>query len=277
MAKGTDKCMITVAVNGAEVTKEQQPALPISAEDIAGSVHDAYEAGAAIAHIHARKEDGSPTQDGARYREIIEQIRKRCDIIVQVSTGGAVGMSIEERMQPLFVGPEMATLTTGTVNFGDGVFMNSATHMRRLARIMQEQGVGPEFEIFEAGMIKNALQLVREGLVSGHLHFDFVLGVPGAMPASIEHLVFLRQQIPQEATWTVAGIGRHQLPLAVHALLMGGHVRVGFEDNIYYHKGILADSNAQLVERIKRIAREVGRDVATAAEAREILHLPEPS
>lgn len=135
----------------------------------------------------------------------------------------------------------------------------------------KEQGVRPEFEIFEVGMIDNALQLVKEGLVKGHQHYDFVLGVPGAMPAGIENLLALVQRIPQEATWTVAGIGRHELPLAVHALLMGGHVRVGFEDNIYYRKGVLAESNAQLVERVVRIAQEVGRPIATPDEARAIL------
>jgi 3-keto-5-aminohexanoate cleavage enzyme len=265
------KCIITVAVNGAEVTREQQPALPYTPEEVAREVEQAYRAGAAIAHLHARLDDGRSTQNRERYAEMISQIRQRCDIIIQVSTGGAVGMSIEERRQPLFLQPEMATLTTGTVNFGSGVFMNSPDDIRLLARTMQEQGVRTEFEIFELGMINNALQLIKEGLVSGHQHYDLVLGVPGAMPATLENLLALVRSIPPEATWTVAGIGRHQLPMAVHALLMGGHVRVGFEDNIYYRKGELATSNAQLVERVVRIAREVGRPIATADEAREIL------
>lgn len=216
-------------------------------------------------------DDGSSTQAKERYQEIIEQIQKRCNIIIQVSTGGAVGMSIEERMQPLYLKPEMATLSTGTANFGDGVFMNAPRDIERIATVMKQEGVRPEFEIFEVGMINNALQLVKKGFVEGHLHFDFVLGVPGAIPATIQHLLHMVQQIPEGASWTVAGIGRHQLPMAMHALVLGGHVRVGFEDNIYYHKGVLAESNAQLAERIVRIARELGREIATPDEARKML------
>jgi 3-keto-5-aminohexanoate cleavage enzyme len=266
-----EKCIITVAVNGAEVMREHQPALPYTPEEIAIEVEKAHAAGAAIAHIHARWDDGTSTQSKERYQEIIQRIRQRCDIIIQISTGGAVGMTIEERMQPIFLKPEMATLSAGTVNFGAGVFMNSPEDMKKLALAMQKEGVRPEIEIFEIGMINNALQLVHQGIVNGHLHFDFVLGVPGAIPASIQHLLLMIQDLPEGATWTVAGIGRHQLPMATQALVLGGHVRVGFEDNIYYQKGILATSNAQLVERIVRIAKELDRDIATPAEARKIL------
>lgn len=266
-----DKCIITVAVNGAEVTREQQPNIPYTPNEIAAEVARAYDAGAAIAHIHARWDDGSSTQSKERYAEIISEVKARCNIIIQVSTGGAVGMSIEERQQPLLLRPEMATLSTGTVNFGDGVFMNSPQDIERLALIMQQEAVRPEFEIFEVGMIQNALNLVKKGLVTGHQHYDFVLGVPGAMPATLANLLHLIQLIPSEATWTVAGIGRHQLPLATHALLLGGHVRVGFEDNIYYAKGVLAKHNAQLVERVVRIASELQRDIASPDEARQIL------
>lgn len=269
-----EKCIITVAVNGAEVRREQQPALPYTPEEIALEVTKAHAAGAAIAHIHARWDDGSSTQSKERYQAIIEHIRSQCDIIIQISTGGAVGMSIEERMDPLFLQPEMATLSTGTVNFGDGVFMNSPKQIEQLASIMQQKGILPEFEIFEVGMIHNALQLAKKGLVQGHQHFDFVLGVPGAIPASIHNLLIMIQSLPEGATWTVAGIGRFQLPMAIHALLLGGHVRVGFEDNIFYNKGVLAHSNAQLVERIVRIAQEINRDIATPEEARRILGVP---
>lgn len=268
-----EKCIITVAVNGAEVTREQQPALPITPKEIAVEVEKAQQAGASIAHIHARNDDGSSTQSRDRYEQIIDEIKQRCDIIVQVSTGGAVGMSIEERMQPLELSPEMATLSTGTVNFGDGVFMNAPNQIEKLAHKMKQKGVQPEFEIFEIGMMNNARQIIKKGLVQGHLHYDFVMGVPGAMPANVDTLRLLIHQLPPDATWTVAGIGRHQLPMATYALLMGGHVRVGFEDNIYYKKGELATSNAQLVERIFRIAKELGRDIATVDEARNILSI----
>src|SRR5690606_24225193 len=216
--------------------------------------------------------DGKPSQDRELYRRAIEEIRKRCDIIIQVSTGGAVGMTAEERLQPVALRPEMATLTTGTVNFGDGVFLNPPREIEHFAKVMQEYGVRPEFEIFDVGMIRNALSLVKKGLVTGHLHFDFVMGVPGGIPATAENLLHLLRQLPEGATWTVAGVGRAQLPMAVLGIVLGGHVRVGLEDNIWYRKGQLA-TNAQLVARVVRIAREMDRAIATPDEARRLLGL----
>lgn len=268
-----EKLIITAAVTGAEVTKEDQPMLPISPNEIAEAAYEAYKVGASIVHVHARNDDGTSTQDKEIYKQIITKIKEKCDVIVQVSTGGAVGMSVEERMQPLLLAPEMATLTTVTVNFGDGVFMNSPEDIHTLANLMQKNQVQPEFEIFDVGMINNALQLIKNNIVTKHTHFDFVLGVPGGIPASIENIVHMKNLLPNGATWTVAGIGRHELSMAVHAILLGGHVRVGFEDNIYYEKGVLAKSNAQLVERVVRIAKEVGREVASPHEVRNILKM----
>lgn len=272
-----EKLIITAAVVGAEVMKEAQPRIPYTPEEIADEVLKAYEAGASIVHIHARFDDGRPTQDAKRYQEIINQIRQRCDIIIQVSTGGAVGMSAEERLQSLEPVPEMGTLSAGSVNFGDGVFFNDPSMMEQFARRMKELGIRPEFEIFEVGMIANALRLVDAGLVTGHLHFDFVMGVPGGMPAQLPLLIHMIDQLPPGATWSVAGIGRYELLMATHAILLGGHVRVGFEDNIYYRRGELAESNAQLVARIVRIAEELGRPIATPAEARKMLGIVSPS
>lgn len=183
-------------------------------------------------------------------------------------------MTSEERLDPVQLSPEMATLTTGTVNFGREVFMNPPRDLEIFAEKMKQFGVAPEFEIFDVGMVENALNLVKKGWVEGHLHFDFVMGVPGAIPATAKNLLHLIDQIPKEATWTVAGIGRHQLPMNTLAITLGGHVRVGFEDNIYYRRGELATSNAQLVERVVRIARELNREIASPAEARKILQLP---
>ncbi|KAF2961210.1 3-keto-5-aminohexanoate cleavage protein [Fervidobacterium sp. 2310opik-2] len=267
-----EKLIITVAVTGAEVTKQQQPNLPITPDEIAEDVYRCWKAGASIAHIHARLPDGTPTQSKEVYAEIKRKIREKgCDIIIQFSTGGAVWHKPEERIQCLDAEPEMATLSAGSCNFGDDVFMNSPSFMELLAMSMKEKGIKPEIEVFEPGMIENALRLVKKGLLELPLHFDFVLGVPGAMTGNIEDLVFLVNKLPEGCTWSVAGIGRYELPLAVHAIVMGGHVRVGFEDNIYYRKGELATSNAQLVERIVRIAHEVGREIATPDEARKIL------
>jgi 3-keto-5-aminohexanoate cleavage enzyme len=267
-----EKLIITAALVGAEVTREDTPHLPVTPEEIGEAAAEAREAGASIAHIHVRDKNGAPTQDRELYRQAIAEIEKRCDIIVQVSTGGAVGMSTAERLQPLSLQPEMATLTTGTVNFGNGVFMNTPEQLVAFAEEFNRYGVRPEFEIFDVGMIAGAMRLVDQGYFTGHLHFDFVMGVPGAIPATAENLLHLIRQLPEGATWSVAGVGRAQLPMAVLGIVLGGHVRVGLEDNIYYRKGELA-TNAQLVERVVRIAREMNREVATPDEARKILKL----
>jgi len=263
--------IITAAVNGAEVTRMQCPNLPVTPDEIAAAALAAREAGAAIVHVHARLPDGMPTQDVDVYAEIIRKVRERTDIIVQVSTGGAVTMSAAERGQVLALAPEMATLTTGSVNFGEDVFLNRPQDVEAFARRMQEQGVKPEIEVFEVGMIQSAIRLVERGLLSFPLHFDLVMGVPGGIPGEIRHLLHLVETIPSGCTWTVAGIGRAQLPLANLAILLGGHARVGFEDNLYYARGQLAKSNAELVARVARLATELGRPLATPSEARAML------
>jgi len=265
------KLIITAALTGAEVTRKQQPNLPITPDEIASAAYDCYLAGASIVHVHARDEQGKATQSTEKYRIIKEKTEQKCNIIFQPSTGGAVWHKFDERMSPLEVFPEMATLSTGTCNFGDDVFFNPQDYMEGFAREMQKRGIKPEIEVFESGMVTNALNLVKKGLLTQPLHFDLVMGVPGAIPGDVEDLVYLKSRLPSNATWTVAGIGRYELPLSAHAIAMGGHVRVGFEDNIYYSKGRLADSNAQLVERIVRIAKELGREIATPDEARGIL------
>lgn len=268
-----DKLIITAALTGAEVTRKEQPNLPLTPDEIAEAAYEAYKAGAAMVHVHARDSEGNPTQDYEVYKEIKEKIEAKCPVIFQPSTGGAVWHSPEERLQPVELKPEMATLSCGTCNFGSDVFMNSEEYMEKFARRMKELGVKPEIEVFERGMINNALKLVKKGLVDMPLHFDFVMGVPGAITAELRDLLYLVESIPAGSTWTVAGIGRFELPLAVAAITLGGHVRVGFEDNVYYSKGVLAKSNAELVERIARLAKELGREVATPDEAREILGL----
>ncbi len=268
---GSGKLIITAALTGAETTREDNPNLPVSPDEIAEAACQAREAGAAIVHLHVRDAHGRPTQDAATFRRAMELIRGRCDIIIQVSTGGAVGMTAAERGAPLALRPEMATLTCGTVNFGRDVFMNPPEMLESFAEEMARFGVKPEIEVFEAGMINNAMMLVKKGLLKEPLHFDFVMGVPGGITGRPKDLLYLAESVPAGSTWSVAGIGRFELPLAVMAIVMGGHVRVGFEDNVYYSRGVLAESNAQLVARIARLSREIGREVATPAEARRIL------
>lgn len=271
-----DKLIITAALSGAEVTREQQPALPITPDEIAQAAFECAQAGAAIVHVHARQPDGTPTQDREIYRSIIAAIRERCDVIVQVSTGGAVGMTPTERLAPVTLAPEMATLSMGSVNFGGDVFMNHPADMAVFAQTMRTHGVKPELEIFDSGMLTTASRWLKKGLLEGPLHFDFVLGIPGGMAGTPEALLYLKSQLPPQSTWTVAGIGAAQLPLAAMAIVLGGHVRAGFEDNVFYRKGELASSNAQLVARIARISRELERPLATPDEARALLGMGAP-
>lgn len=270
-----DPLIITVAPVGAEVMRDQNPNVPYTPAEIAEECYRAWNEGASIAHLHARLPDGRPTQDPAVYREIIELVSARTDLIIQVSTGGAVGMTRSERIGPVTLRPEMATLTCGTVNFGDGIFMNSQEDMEFFASAIRAHGVKPELEIFDAGMVENARRLEKKKLVEFPAHFDFVMGVPGGISGDPRNLFHLISLLPEGCTWSVAGIGRHEIPLGAIAVVLGGHVRVGFEDNIYLSRGVLARSNAELVAKIARIARELGRPVATPAQARKMLGLPE--
>ena len=270
----TDPLIITAALVGAELTRQNTPFLPLTPEEIADEACAAYEAGAAVVHLHGRAKDGSPTQDVNSYREIIEAVSARVpEIIIQVSTGGAVGMTVEERLQPLALQPEMASLTTGTVNFGEEVFYNDMPMVREFAKQMQARGIRPELEIFDSGMIASTMRLLKEGLISEPLHFNLVLGVPGGAAGTIKNLMHMVECLPAGSTWTVSGIGATQLPLTTAAILLGGHVRIGLEDNIYYSRGVLSEGNAPLVARAARISKELGRPLATSEEARRILHL----
>jgi 3-keto-5-aminohexanoate cleavage enzyme len=254
--------------------RSQQPHLPLLPEEVGAEYARAHEAGAAIGHVHGRRPDGTPTQDLETFRAYSAAIRQRCPIIQQFSTGGAVGMGVEERIEALQLKPDMATLTLGTCNFGDDIFENSLPTIRTILARIQQYGIVPELEIFDVGMLATADVLFAKGLLTPPAHFDFVLGVPGAAAATAENLTHFARSIPAGCTWTVAGIGRRQTAMATMAIAMGGHVRVGFEDNIYYRKGELADSNARFVERVVRIAREVGREPASVQEARQILRMP---
>lgn len=271
-----DPLMITVAPVGAEVTRSRTPYIPLTPEEIAEECYRAWNEGASIAHLHARDGQGRPTQDPAVYARIIELVRAKTDLIIQVSTGGAVGMTVEERVAPVSLKPDMATLTCGTVNFGDGIFANSMSDMEVFAQAIRDNGVKPEFELFDIGMVENQRRLWTKKLVDLPGHFDFVMGVPGGISGDPRNLMHFVSMIPQDgSTWTVAGIGRHELPLGAMAVVLGGHVRVGFEDNIYYSRGVLAKSNAELVSRMVRLARELGRPIATPSEARKVLRLSE--
>ena len=270
-----EKLIITAAICGAEVLKEHNPAVPYTVEECVREAKSAYDAGASIIHLHVREDDGTPTQSKARFEKIINAIREVCpDVIIQPSTGGAVGMTNDERLQPTELMPEMATLDCGTLNFGgDDIFENTENTIKYFGERMIERGIKPECEVFDKSMIEMALRIAKKGMIKHPIHFDFVMGVNGGIGGDLRDFVFLRGSIPADATYTVAGVGRYEFPLAVAAIIDGGHVRVGFEDNVYLSKGVLAKSNGELVEKVVRLAKEFGREIATPAEAREILGL----
>jgi len=268
-----EKLIITVALTGNVPTKKMNPSLPVTAEEIAADVRRCHEAGAVLFHVHARDADQKPTLDVNVYKENVRRIKEMApEVIVQLSTGARAGKDWEERAKPVRLLPEMGSFTTGSNNLPGIVYENSPPFIEYLAKVYQETGVKPEIEVFETGMINNAVFLEKKGFIKAPLHFDFVLGAPGAMPGTIKNLQFLSESIPAGSTWSVAGIGKAEIPLSAAAIAMGGHVRVGLEDNVYMPDGSLA-SNPLLVGKIVRIAREIGRAIATPEEARSILSL----
>jgi 3-keto-5-aminohexanoate cleavage enzyme len=267
--------IVTVALCGAETTRDHAPGVPFTPAEIAAEARRAFDAGARMAHVHARWDDGTPTQDGGRYAETVAAIRSEVpELIVQVSTGGAIGMTAAERLGSLEARPDMATVTCGTVNFGSGVFENPAPLMLQFARALIEAGVKPELEIFDAGHLDNAGWLAAKAPLEGPLHHDLVLNVPGGLRGTPANVTLLAERVRDGNTWSATGIGRAFLPVSATALAAGGHVRCGLEDQVEVEPGVPARSNADLVERVVGLARLVGREPASPERAREILGLP---
>jgi uncharacterized protein (DUF849 family) len=269
-------CIITVAITGSVPTKKDNPAVPITVSEHIESAQAAFEAGAALVHVHVRNDDGSTTSDPEKFGQFLAGMKKHCpDMIVQFSTGGRSGMG-KERGAMLHHRPEMASLTTGSVNFARMIYENHPQLILDLAKSMLEYDIKPEVEIFDLAMLYNAAQLVADGLLKPPVHVQFVLGVPNALPVDRDVLEFELEQLERVlpgATWTAAGVGRHQLTVNEWALELGGHCRTGLEDNIRFDKSRLASSNAELVARVADLTGTFGRTVATPAEARSILAL----
>ncbi len=270
-----DALIISAATTGSWPTKAQNPNVPTTPEEIARAAVECGEAGAAIVHIHVRDDQEKVTCDPVRYAQVRELVEAAgSNVIINMSTGGGAGTTgDEERMAPVALAPEVASFDCGSVNFGERVFINSPSFLRELAIRMKTYGVKPEIECFEPGHIWNALRLIDDGLLDPPLWFQFVLGVRGGSPPDVKQLQHMVEMLPTGAHWSVCGIGRAQLRLGMAAMAMGGHVRTGLEDNIWYHKGELAESNAQLVARVARIAHELGRPLATSDQVRVLLSL----
>ncbi|RID85431.1 3-keto-5-aminohexanoate cleavage protein [Peribacillus asahii] len=268
-----EKLIITVATTGAQTTREHTPYVPLTPKEIADSVIESWKAGAAIAHIHVRDKDGNNTVDLNVYKEVIDRVRDKCDIILNLTTAGGLEMSDEDRLRVCELNPEMATFDAGTMNFGTDVFHNTPRFLENLATEMKKREIKPEIEIFDIGMIHNALRIAQKGLLENPFHFQFVLGVHGGMPATPKNLMYLIDSIPEGSTWSAIGASKDQLTINTMSILLGGHVRVGMEDSVYYRKGELAKTNAQFVERIVQLSHTLGREIATPNEARDILQL----
>lgn len=270
-----EKLIISAALTGAWPTKKNNPNIPITPKEIAEDAYRCWKAGAAIVHLHMRDENEAGTMDKDLFIETTNLIKDKCDVILNLTTSGELGATDEKRYEHLIeIKPEFASYDCGSMNWMHaGVFLNSPPFLEKLGKIMIENNIKPEIECFDAGMIYNALYYIKKGIVLEPPHFQICLGAPGGMTAEIENLIFLKNLLPKNATWSAFGVGSQHMPIMYSTIALGGHVRVGMEDNVYYSKGVLADSNAQFVERAVRSGREFGREIATSDDARKILSL----
>ena len=272
----SDKVIVTIAVCGAIPTKKDNPNLPTQPKEIAQSIIECYEAGAAVAHIHVRDDNDQSSMSFEKFEETVNIVRAaKCPILLNLTTSGAIGATDEDRMLPFMkLRPELASFDAGTMNWmNSSVFMNEPAFLEKLGSRMQEYNVKPEIEVFDMGMLNTALYYEKRGILKGPLHFQICLGAPGGMKADVENLLYVVNHLPENCTWGTFGIGKGAMEITLTALALGGGIRTGFEDNVYFNYGELATSNVQFVERIKRLALEANKTLATPDEARKILGL----
>jgi 3-keto-5-aminohexanoate cleavage enzyme len=270
--------IITVAPTGAWPTKEHNPNVPLTPKEIAADVYECWQAGAAIAHLHMRDEQGQGTMDKGRFIETVGLIREKCDIVINLTTSGDLNATDETRMAHLIaLKPEMASYDAGSMNWmHTSLFINHPLFLEKLGATMMELGVRPEIEVFDAGMYYNAAHYMKKGVIKSPGYFQFCMGAAGGIAGTVENLVFLKSLLPADAQWSAFGIGSSHMPILYAAIALGGNVRVGMEDNVVYAKGRLAKSNAEFVERAARLVKEANREPATPAQAREMLNLRQP-
>ena len=296
-----NKTIITAAITGAVHIPSMSEYLPVTPQQIIDDAVAAYEAGAAVVHIHGRKEkNGEPTGDPEIMKNIVEEIRKRCNVVIGITTGGAIGMSSEERLAAVpFCKAELASCNAGSVNFCfspiadkikipkydweipfvkntyDLPFVNTFQGIEDYIKVMGENGTKPEFEVYDVGMINNIAYFMKKGLLKGPIYLQFVLGIMGGLPATVDNLLFLyntaKKQLGDNFVWSCAAAGKDQFNIVTTAVILGGNARVGLEDNLYIKKGQLAKSNAEGVKKIKEIVELLGKEIATPEEARKIL------
>lgn len=276
----SNKRIITVATTGAYPTKENNPNVPLQPKEIAEEIYKCWQAGAAIAHIHVREDDGTPSMNFEKFEETVRLVREYedCDIILNLTSSGGTNLKEKDRFRPFYeLKPEMATFDAGTMNWQHvTIFENNPKFLEQLGTLMNEVNVKPEIEVFDPGMIYNAGYYLKKGILKSPSHFQFCMGVAGGIAATTKNLVFMKdtmESVAPGSTWSAFGVGKNAMEILYAAVAMGGHVRVGMEDNVVYKRGQLAESNAQFVDRAKRVIEEFGAEVATPAEARQILGL----
>lgn len=270
-----ERTIITVAPTGAWPTKENNPNIPMTPEEIADDVFECYKAGAAICHLHMRDDEGRGTMDKERFEKTVKLIKEKCDIVINLTTSGDVVSTDETRMAHIkSVKPDLASFDCGSMNWmHSSVFINHPKFLSELGLLMQETKTKPEVEIFDAGMIYNSMYYLKKGVLKAPVHYQFVLGAAGGTAATVENLVYLKSLIPRESTWSALGIGKGHVPIMLATIALGGHLRVGMEDNVMYSADQLAESNAQLVKRAADIVKTAGNCVASSDEARQILKI----
>lgn len=273
MAKEKKKTIITVAPTGAWPKKKDNPNVPMTPQEIADDVYECYKAGAAICHLHMRDDEGNGTMDKSKFEETVKLIQEKCDIVINLTTSGDVVSTDETRMAHIkSIKPALASFDCGSMNWmHSSVFVNHPKFLEELGMLMQEVGTKPEIEIFDAGMIYNSLHYIKKGVLKAPAHYQFVLGAAGGATATVENLVYLKNLIPEGSTWSALGIGKGHVPIMLATVALGGHLRVGMEDNVMFSVTELAESNAQLVKRAADIITISGNEVATPDDAREIL------
>lgn len=270
-----DKRIITVAPTGAWPTKKNNPNVPMTPKEIADDVYQCYLAGASVAHLHMRDEEGKGTMSKELFEGTVKLIHEKCDIVLNLTTSGDLNATDETRQAHLkSIKPELASYDCGSMNWmHNSLFINHPKFLEELAMTMKENGVKPEIEVFDAGMLYNALYYQKKGYLENPLHFQFVLGAAGGSAATVENLVYLKSLLPKDSTWSALGIGKGHVPILLATIALGGNVRVGMEDNVMYGPNELAESNAQFVKRAANLIKEAGYEVATPDDARKILGL----
>ena len=272
-----NKRVITACLCGSWPTRKDNPAVPYLPAEIAEDAIECWKAGAAIVHIHVREPDGTPSIRYELYKETVDRIRAYpgCDVCINITSSGKDGGTDEERIDPIRkLLPELASYDCGSLNWQHrSIFENHPRFLEKLGTELKELNVKPEIEIFDAGMVYNAIHYMKTGLLKTPCHFQIVPGAAGGMTNTVENLVYLKSILPEGCTWAGCGIGSGHMPMMLATIALGGHLRVGLEDNVYYHRGVLAESSAQLVARAKRLLEEAGLQAATPDEAREIYGL----